>query len=177
MGIIDIISLDEEEIVSSINDNNNNNLQTANSSNNENKINDNNEQVYNNKNEEKGKALVDDLRYEPAKEGETFESRYKGTYMDRLELKAFEYMREKESKWLDTEKAEFEETGILPDVNYHDKVAEFRKNDFIEEQAIIKKLEKVRLQESPEDIGSSVKKRHLDLGSEDINKDDLVSKK
>jgi hypothetical protein len=39
-----------------------------------------------NKNEDKGKgkSIVDNIRYKPAEEGETFESRHKGKFMDRF---------------------------------------------------------------------------------------------
>jgi len=68
-----IIYLDEEEDQSSTNENTK-------------EISEENNNKDENINQDKGKekaVLPDNIRYKPAEEGETFESRYKGKFMDR----------------------------------------------------------------------------------------------
>nr|QWS06195.1 hypothetical protein [Clonostachys rogersoniana] len=107
---------------------------------------------------------------------ERIKSKYMRAYIDSRELEGFKKMREHEAKWLLSEKAEFEKTGVLPEINYHDKVAEFRRKDAIIEQELMKRLEEFRLKEYPKDVGSTVK-RDLDaLYDDSSDETELVSK-
>lgn len=71
----------------------------------------------------------------------------------------FGEMAKWENKLLGVEKEEYQTTGTVSDDNLHSKMAEFRKDDEEQLKYIRDKLEKARLEESPDDIGSSSNKR------------------
>lgn len=85
--------------------------------------------------------------------------------MEQFHLDIFKHLTNWETLRLQDEKLEYVKTGELPKENYHDKVHEFRKDDMQEQQALIEKLEKARLEHSSsDDVGSSSKKRAHETG-------------
>lgn len=106
-------------------------------------------------------------------EVETFESKYKGTYMAQAMLKAYEAMAKHEQQWLEEEESNYILSGstyenrYLPENNYHDKVYEFRAVDEKIMAGLRAQVESVRLEDNPEDAGSSKNKR--DYTEEDFS--------
>lgn len=92
---------------------------------------------------------------------ETFESKHKAGYMNDKFEEMFKKMASWENQLLENEKKEFQETGILPEENLHSKMADFRRDDESVMKDIREKAEKVRLEESPNDVGSSANKRRI----------------
>jgi hypothetical protein len=73
----------------------------------------------------------------------------------------YEQMTEHESKWLEDEKEEYERTKVLPENSLHSTIAESREQDAKEMLAINEALNKIYLNENPNDIGSSDNKRSI----------------
>jgi NADH-ubiquinone oxidoreductase chain 5 len=100
---------------------------------------------------------------------ETFETRYKAGYVNETLTKLYASMAQWEHQWLEEEKKEYDETGKIEEENLHSRIADFRKDDQEELSALQEKMEKVRLENNPEDVGSSEKKRE---GSPDYNSEE-----
>lgn len=96
-------------------------------------------------------------------------------YVERMKM-AHDLLMEHESKWLESEKAEYENTKDMhmregrnpldteelspfPENSLHANIAEFREQDAKEMLAINEALNKFYLNENPNDIGSSDNKR------------------
>lgn len=124
--------------------------------------------------QDKGKGVQDSNleNTQLNKEGETEQDKTKesaaaapaayqpGTVSETM-LKIYKMMADHENALLEAEKAEFERTSELPQDNLHDKISEFRKDDEAEMKIIRDNLEKARLDDTPDDIGSSANKREL----------------
>ena len=116
----------------------------------------------NNNSDDKGKTV--DTQENKNKENETketFESKHKAGYMNDKFEEMFQKMASWENQLLENEKKEFQETGILPEENLHSKMADFRRDDESVMKDLREKAEKVRLEESPNDVGSSANKRRI----------------
>lgn len=109
---------------------------------------------------------------------ETFESKYKAGYMTDKFEKMFEQMAQWENERLEEEKKTYEETGTIDDENLHSKIADFRKDDEEIMKDLREKVEKARLAESPDDVGSSSNKREdtKDDDNESSSKEDNKGK-
>lgn len=108
------------------------------------------------------------------KEQEMLEQRSKQSLTDRL-AEMFDKMGDWESKMLDKEATEYRDTGELPEENLHSKMADFRREDESELQALREKLEKARIEETGES-SSSQNKREFET-STDSDNDDSESNK
>jgi hypothetical protein len=80
--------------------------------------------------------------------------------MDRYFSDLYKKMSSWETDRLNEEKQEYDKTGILPETNFHERIAEFRREDEPKKQEIAKRLEELRLEESPEDVGSGIKRSY-----------------
>nr|YP_008994725.1 hypothetical protein ACPL_0022 [Hapsidospora chrysogena]AHC94744.1 hypothetical protein ACPL_0022 [Hapsidospora chrysogena] len=108
---------------------------------------------------------------------ETFESKYKAGYM----TKKFEEMYDQMAKWenekLEDEKKIYQETGHIDAENLHSKIAEFREDDEVILKELREKVEKVRLADSPDDVGSSSNKREYTKDDESLSEEGSSNKK
>lgn len=86
---------------------------------------------------------------------------YRAGTVSETMLKIYEMMAKHENELLEAEKAEYKRTNELPEDNLHERISEFRKDDEEEMKIIRDNLEKARLDDSPEDVGSSANKREL----------------
>lgn len=106
-------------------------------------------------------------------EEETFESKYKGTFMQQYHLSMLQKLEALESRFVREEREVYDKTGFMPEESYNDKVGEFRKKDQQDINALLKDMNINRLKESPNDIGESSKKRSF---SGDDSEDDSEKK-
>ena len=90
---------------------------------------------------------------------ETYESKYKAGYMTMKFEEMFDQMAKWENQKLDDEKKTYEETGHVEAENLHSRIAGFREDDEVILKDLREKVEKVRLADSPDDVGSSSNKR------------------
>jgi NADH-ubiquinone oxidoreductase chain 5 len=114
----------------------------------------------NSKKEDKGKGRAIDAEKDTDQKEDN--SKEKDIFNLRSMDEKFEGMFKKIANWegqlLDDEKKEYNVSGIIPDDNLHSKMAEFRKDDEEMMRELREKLEKARLEESPNDVGSSSKR-------------------
>lgn len=95
--------------------------------------------------------------------------------------KKFEEMYDQMAKWenekLEDEKKIYQETGHIDAENLHSKIAEFREDDEVILKELREKVEKVRLADSPDDVGSSSNKREYTKDDESLSEEGSSNKK
>ncbi len=108
---------------------------------------------------------------------ETYESKYKAGYMTMKFEEMFDQMAKWENQKLEDEKKIYEETGHLEAENLHSRIAGFREDDEVILKELREKVEKVRIAESPDDVGSSSNKREYTKDDDESLSEESSNKK
>lgn len=95
------------------------------------------------------------------------------TLTDKFE-RMYLQMRENENALLNKEKSEFDSTGIIPEENYHEKMADLRKND---ETNLMNHTKSSNTIPSEQDTNSAENKRHHADTQDEMDKEQANIKK